>query len=179
MPLSVNEIEHFYSIWFPILNYANRIYRVNDLKSIQAGRRFDLKKVKQISERIHAEKDFFELYLQANPEIPEADKALVIGWKRALHGNFIIERILKRGAMLISDSNEVYQVQPLYTPWDEIFGNAPLPLMIETTLLPFGGAIITDGLFWPFRVYFGPSMRADLKEIYTEARAQNRIHKTL
>lgn len=61
-----------------------------------------------------------------------------------------MERHLKKGSMLISMEDEkVYQVVGIISSLKEMFLYAPMPLMIEATLMPFKDVIITDGLIMP------------------------------
>ena len=42
---------------------------------------------------------------------------------------------------------DVYLVKGLSASFEDMFWDKPLPLMIDATLLPFRGMIVTDGLF--------------------------------
>jgi Domain of unknown function (DUF6398) len=54
-----------------------------------------------------------------------------------------------------------------------------LPRMIKTTLLPFKGRIVYDGLMSGYNVSFGPGIRRSLNEAYREAKAHRGIITTL
>lgn len=52
--------------------------------------------------------------------------------------------------MLISMEDEkVYQVAGIMSSLEEMFQYAPMPLMVEATLIPFRDVIITDGIVMP------------------------------
>lgn len=70
---------------------------------------------------------------------------IISEWKKAVTDGFIVERHLKKGSILISTQNEVYQVCGITLSFEEI-SNMPLPVLLKTTLISFKGVIIYDGL---------------------------------
>jgi hypothetical protein len=63
----------------------------------------------------------------------------------------------------------------LYDPLEEIFSGRPLPILLETVLLPFKGKFIYDGVVRPYNLYFGAGIRSGLKEEYLTAKQNGRI----
>ena len=91
-----------------------------------------------------------------------------------------MERILKKGAILISaEDEEVYQVSGIISTWDEMFGYAHLPLMIQATLIPFEDVIITDGLIQTYNIIIGSNMARSFKTTYMTAKRNGTIHRQL
>lgn len=92
-------------------------------------------------------------------------------WKGCITGRFIIERHLKKGAVFISiDDNSVFLVNGIVSSWEEMLRNAPMPTLLDETLLPFKNAIISDGLVSVMPIIFGLNSKADFKEIYMDAK---------
>ena len=56
-----------------------------------------------------------------------------------------------------------------------MFWYAPLPLLVEATLLPFRDVIITDGLIMPYNMVIGSNMARSFKEGYMEAKKMGRL----
>lgn len=54
-----------------------------------------------------------------------------------------------------------------------------MPQMVEATLLPFQGEIIHDGLVRPYGVCMGKTLADETKNIYLEAKANNKIYTKL
>ena len=62
---------------------------------------------------------------------------------------------------------------------DEDFWGVDLPVLVTSTLIPFKGVIITDGLNARKNVFFGGGVKSMLKETYLKAKSEGRIRKRL
>lgn len=90
---------------------------------------------------------------------------------------FIVDRHLRNGSVLISaDNNEVYIVKGIYSSWREMQEGYPMPQIIEATLIPFGNAIIYNGIVVPSGVCLGRNMSEQSKQIYLAAKKTGRLH---
>ncbi len=67
-----------------------------------------------------------------------------------------------------------YGVVALFDPFEVVIGPY-LPRMIETTLLPFKGRIVYDGLITGFNIFFGGGIKRSLNESYKEAKERSGI----
>ncbi|MBR0316299.1 MAG: hypothetical protein IJQ99_05490 [Synergistaceae bacterium] len=70
---------------------------------------------------------------------------------------------------------DVYLVKGLSASFEDMFWDKPLPLMIDATLLPFRGMIVTDGLFAPYGLIFGKSVRNAFKDVYMKAKKNKTV----
>ncbi|WP_323088531.1 hypothetical protein [Allobaculum sp. JKK-2023] len=77
--------------------------------------------------------------------------------------------------MLILDNDRVYCVSPFVSNWQEMVRDQQLPVMIETTLLPFKNQTTYDGLLRKMPMMFGPGVRSNLKEVYSTVRKAGAI----
>ena len=138
----------------------------------------ELKKL--VSDVLWADVRIIDEYLRNVDGISDSDRELITSWKHCISGQFILERILKKGAILISaEYEEVYQVSGIVSTWDEMFGYARLPLMIRATLIPFGDVIISDGLIQTYNVIIGGNMARSFKDTYMMAKKTGLIHRQL
>ena len=64
-------------------------------------------------------------------------------------------------------------------PFDKMVHPSNLPMYVKTTLLPFKGRIIFDGIFQAYRIHFGGGIKTRLKEEYMTAKQKNRIIESL
>lgn len=103
-------------------------------------------------------------YLERHDEIPHEHKEIIQSWKKHVRGTFVIERHLKKGSILISEDEKVYQVSGIISSLEEMFQYARLPQVVETTLLPFRNVIITDGLFISYDIFIGAIWRECLRK---------------
>lgn len=176
MTLSKEDGELYYELFFPLLDYVNKKYGVKkELKKIENVPGLSLSDIKAVANRMYEDVTVIDEYLTAHDEIPEENKKIIEGWKKCISGRFIIERHLKRGSMLISMEDEkVYQVAGIMSTLEEMFRYAPMPLMVEATLIPFRDVIITDGMIMPYHVIIGGNMARTFKDIYMSAKRMER-----
>lgn len=181
MNLSEDDGKRFYDLWLPLLDYVNEKRGVNSrLRDIGLADYLDPNEVKEVSDVLWADVDLIDEYLIDFEEITDRDRELIMSWKRCVSGRFILERILKKGAILISAENEeVYQASGIISTWDEMFGYARLPLVIQATLIPFEDVIISDGLIQTYNVIIGGNMARAFKDTYMTAKKNGAIHRQL
>lgn len=74
---------------------------------------------------------------------------------------------------------KVYQVAGIMSSLEEMFQYAPMPLMVEATLIPFRDVIITDGIVMPYNVIIGSGMARTFKDVYMSAKKNGEIVKSL
>jgi hypothetical protein len=96
-------------------------------------------------------------------------------WKKVVQGKFHIERYLKKHAIFIAEDNTVYAVSGLYEGFDEMIHKSYLPLLCETSLLPFKGKMVYDGLIRSYSIHFGSGIKSSLKDTYMRAKQNGKI----
>ena len=181
MKLSEEDGKRFYDLWLPLLDYVNEKRGVNsNLRDIRLADYLDPNEVREVSDVLWTDVGLIDEYLNAVDDMGDSDRDLIRSWKRCVSGRFILERILKKGAILISVNDEkVYQVSGIVSTWDEMFGYARLPLMIQATLIPFEGVIISDGLVQTYNVIIGGNMAGMFKGTYMTAKKNGLILSSL
>jgi hypothetical protein len=126
--------------------------------------------------------ELIDEYLALNPEGLSPDElAIVRGWKRFVSGDFVIERLLKKGAVFIGahDPPNVYLVLGLHSAIEEIFPSYGAPYLVKAMLLPFRGRIVYDGLLESYQIIIGPGIKSSLREDYLRARQRGEIIEAL
>ena len=181
MRLSEEDGKRFYDLWLPLLDYVNEKRGVNsNLRDIKLSDCLDPAEVKEVSDVLWADTNLIDRYLNDAEGIADNDRELLKSWEHCVSGQFVLERILKKGAILISVKVEkVYQVSGIISTWDEMFGFMHLPLMINATLLPFEDVIISDGLIQTYNVIIGSNMARRFKDIYLAAKKNGQICRRL
>ncbi len=170
----------FYKLWIPLLNYVNEKKGINpSLSLIDSDKLPYPKNFKEVANALWSETSLIDAYLSENEGLSDEEKEIIRSWKRCLTGTFILERILKKGAILISENEEVYQVSGIISTWEELFGFARLPILIDTTLIPFRNVIITDGLMQSYNIIIGGNMSRGFKEVYMREKNLGKIHSQL
>ena len=174
MILEYSDVELFYELWFPLLDFVNRKYRVcPETEIIDPEEGVDPSVAKAIADYLWTHIEVLEEYL-AVAELPEEYVQIVAGWKRCKPGRYILERHLKKGSVFISaEDGAVYMVKGLFSTWEEMLGEAPV--LLDAVLIPFRDSIISDGLVMPYQIYFGKGARADFREVYMAAKKNQTI----
>ena len=181
MRLSEEDSKLFYKCWLPLLDYVNEQKKVNrNLHNISKATALNPKEVKEVANVLWTNTDLIDSYIAAQDKISDDERDLVLSWKKCVNGLFILERILKKGAMLISmDNREVYQVSGIISSWDEMLGYVRLPMIIDVTIIPFRDVIISDGLVQRYNVSVGGNMAGTFRDVYMHARNAGLIHTRL
>lgn len=181
MTLSKEDGKLFYALWLPLLDFVNEKYEVRkEIGKMEGAGNLNLEDVKAVSDKLCDEISVIDEYLQKHKEFPEEHKSIIKSWQRFKRGRFIMERHLKDGTMMISmEDGNVYQVVGIITSIEEMFYYAPMPLMVEATLMPFRNVIITDGVIMPYNLMLGSNMKKTFKDVYMNAKRAGAIRKTL
>ena len=180
MTLSKEDGQLYYKLWLPLLNYVNQKYKVRkEMGEMASASNLNPEDVKAVANRMYEDLTVIDEYLSLHSELSEEHQKIIAGWKKCISGTFVIERHLKKGSMLFSEDNKVYQVPGIISSLEEMFWYAPLPLLVEATLLPFRDVIITDGLIMPYNMVIGSNMAHSFKDVYMTAKKNGEIIKKL
>lgn len=181
MTLSEKDGKLFYELWFPLLDYVNEKCKVNKrVKNITNAKSLNPKEVKEIADVLWENVTLIDRYLEERGEnLPEDHKEIIVGWKRRVQGNFIMERHLKKGTIFISEDEKVYQVSGIISSWEEMFFSVPLPLFMKATFIPFRDVIISDGLVIPYSIAIGPNMKKQFRDVYMNAKKNGVVTRSL
>jgi hypothetical protein len=118
------------------------------------------------------ELDLIEKFIDENPfGFSEEELKIVQSWHNLVAGKFFIFRDLKKYTVFLSSEVQpiAYGVLALTEPFEDLVGPY-LPVMTETTLLPFKDKIVYDGLLSSFNISFGGGIRRSFKESYEAAK---------
>lgn len=174
MRLDQTDAALFFQLWFPLLDFVNKKYRVcPELKTIDLNQAVDPCDAKAIADYLWSHTGMIEEYLAA-AELPNEYAHIVADWKQCKPGRYILERHLKKGSVFIStEDGTVYMVKGLFSTWTEMLGESPV--LLDAVLIPFRDSIISDGLVVPYCVRFGKEVRDEFKEVYMNAKRNHTI----
>jgi hypothetical protein len=183
MVLSNEQATLFYDLWIPLLDYVNQKYRlVKELYGMNSPKGLPLESVMKITNKLWEDISVIDEYLNLQSKKMTTEQVSIIeGWKRVVHGRFIVERHLKSGSVLVScDRNdEVYCVCGIYSSWREMLEGFPMPQIVQTSLIPFDNVIIHDGIVQPYGICLGKNMADEARQIYLKAKENGYIHKII
>jgi hypothetical protein len=176
MKLSEKDASLFFDLMFPLQFYVNQKKQIlPGVTSLQAYIKLDLQDQAAVRDALWEDPSLIAQYVAENPNKLSTDHlALVESWQLRIVDRFVIERLLKKHAIFIADE-KVYAVLALHNAFDEMIPKEALPVFVETVLLPFGDAIIYDGLIRGGNIMIGPNMAYGFKETYMAAKHKSKI----
>ena len=138
-----------------------------------------MKELKEVANALWEDTGILDEYIKAVSEqdgLSEEDRLVLEGRKHPVSASFVLERHLSKGSIFINpDIGKVYLVKGLTQTWSEMLPRAKPPIVLEATLIPFCGCIISDGLVAPLRVSLGSGYRESFKQLYLEAKQSGKI----
>lgn len=150
------------------------------ISSVEEYAELPTKKKLKVRDTLWERPDLIEAYCQENPNrLAQEELEIIRRWQTLVKGDFFIFRHLKKGSIFISDKDQVYSVQGIMDPLENIMPTYALPQMVQAILLPFKGQIIYDGLLSGYNVSFGGGIKANLKYTYDIAKTKGLIITTL
>jgi hypothetical protein len=179
MLLPLEDVEQFFRLHRALMFYVNQRLRVIDerVASPEAYSGLSPETRFKVHQALLEHMDLIDAFADENPfHFDEADLEIIRSWKHLVSGTFYAFRYLKTHAIFLSSTEPVvaYGVVALFSPFDDVVGPY-LPRMIKTTLLPFKGRIVYDGLVSAYNVTFGAGIKRRLNDNYNEAKARDDI----
>ena len=169
--------KRFFRLFLPLLDHTNRKLKINQLRPLEGPAAMNTGAAMQVAEALWADPSLIDAFLlEQGNAFSHQEQEILRDWKGCVRGRFIVERHLKKGSIMISMENgSVYLVRGIQSSLEEMFSRYSLPLLVEASLLPYKGVIITDGLMGIMDVVLGGGVKKQLKDAYTAAKRQNRI----
>ncbi len=178
MCLPSTQVDQFYRMWLPLLNFVNdHLKVVPSLSGNGTEGSIDVESAIKVRDALWKNVNVLDQFITNNPvHLSPDDLSILDSWRYHRQGSFIIFKALKKHAILISQDKkeEVYAVKGIKSSMEELFGPY-LPMMIECVLLPFQDEIITDGLFRTYNITFGSGIKRRLKGVYDDAKERGDI----
>jgi hypothetical protein len=175
MQLPFEELEQFFRLHRSLLFYVNQKVRVTDepVATPEAIVALPPETRYKVHNALQDHRELIDAFADENPfQFGEAEIDIIRSWKHLVSGTFYAFRQLKTYMVFLSTTEPVvaYGVLALFEPFEAFFGSH-LPRMLKTTLLPFKGRIVYDGIVSAYNITFGPGIRRRLNQEYKVAKA--------
>ncbi|MGA8348749.1 MAG: DUF6398 domain-containing protein, partial [Isosphaeraceae bacterium] len=174
MQLPLEDVELFFRLHRSLMFFVNQRLNVIDEKIATPDAYSALPPTTRI--KVHKvlleHMDLIDAFANENPfGFDETDLEIVRSWKHLVAGTFYAYRQLQQYMVFLSSTEPViaYGVVALFDPFEVVIG-PHLPRMVKTTLLPFQGRIVYDGLVTGYNMTFGSGVRRRLNDSYKEAK---------
>lgn len=175
MKLSKKDVDLFYRLYYPLLVYVNKKFKIIEgIDSPEDLKKFSIKKIYKVRDRLYKHPELINSFITENPLNFSANELKIISsWKELVKGKFLIFRYLKNYTVFLDtdESPKAYGVFALNTAFEEMVGSC-LPAMVEAVLLPFNGKIVYDGILFPYSMTFGGGIRRSFNDAYQEAKSR-------
>lgn len=182
MNLPDTDIPLFYKLYPSLLFFVNeKFHVVPGLSTPEEMRQSGHEQVYKVAQKLYDNIHTIDDFIKENPfDFPTDELEIVASWKHFIRGRFYVYSHLKKYTVFLSSDEPVkaYGVYSLVDPIEDVIGPY-LPVLVQTTLLPFKGKIVYDGVFMCSQVTFGSGYRAGLKEAYQEAKGRYGIVESL
>ena len=183
MLLSPEDAEQFIRLHQTLLFYINQRLKVvaEPVPTLEAYKDLPAEVRMKVHKAAAEHPELIDDFLDEDPfHLDEAEREIVRSWKHEVSGTFYAFRQLKDYMVFLSAEEPViaYGVVALIDPFDDILG-PDLPRMVKTSLLPFKGRIVYNGMMSGYNISFGPGIRRRLNESYKQAKAIRGIITTL
>ena len=174
MQLSLEDADLFFRLHRSLMFFVNQRLHVIDetVATPEAYARLAPESRFKVHQALLEHRDLIDAFADENPfGFDEAEREIVRLWKHLVTGTFYAYRPLQNYMVFLSTTDPViaYGVIALFDPFERVIGPY-LPRMLETTLLPFKGRIVYDGLVSSYNITFGSGIRRRLNESYKEAK---------
>jgi hypothetical protein len=179
MQLTLDDVAQFFRLHRALMFYVNQKLEVIDTKVSTPEKYSSLPPETRIKvhEALLAHIELVDAFADENPfSFDQAELEIVRSWKHLVTGKFYVFRHLSNYTVFLSTMEPAiaYGVLALFDPFEAVIG-PDLPRMIKTTLLPFKGQIVYDGLVTNYNIIFGPGVKRRLNENYKEVKARSGI----
>ena len=174
MQLPLDDVDLFFRLHRGLMFFVNRKLRVLDRKvaTPEAYSGLPPEARVEVHKALLDHTDLIDAFADENPfGFDETGLEIVRSWKNLVTGTFYAFRQLRDSMIFLSSTEPVvaYGVVALFDPFEAVVGPY-LPRMINTTLLPFKGRIVYDGLITGYNVTFGGGIKRRLNEDYMDAK---------
>jgi len=179
MLLEPQDVELFFKLHRTLMFFVNQRLKVlpDDIASPEKFSSLSPNVRLKVRDAFLAHTDLIQSFVDGNPaHFSDDELDIVRSWQHVVPGTFYILRELAKYTVFLSTDNPqiAYGVLALTDPFDLLIGR-PLPIMVQTVLLPFKDKIVYDGLMTSRNISFGPGIRRSFNESFKEAKARHGI----
>ena len=154
--LSKKDAELFYKIYFGLLEYTNQKYKIKEHFKIYNHIHIDPSKMNDIIDKFWEEKEQLVLeFCKINPyRFSQEELELADAFKKGIRNIFVIARYELEDTAFIGE-DRIYMVKGIHDNIDEIISYKQLPYVVMTSIIPFKGNLIYDGIIQGTNIKMG------------------------
>lgn len=168
--LSKKDAQLYYKLYFGLLDFTNKKYNIKLNYSIRKKKGINPYDIQDIVKKFWECKDnIIDEFCCVNPyRFNKEELDIIKGFKKGFRDNFVmVEHTEEYTAFM--NMNKVYMIKGITSNIDETISNDLLPTFVETSILPFKGYLIYDGLLMSYPINFGPGFYRAVSNDYNKA----------
>jgi hypothetical protein len=177
MKLPITQINRFYDLWLPLLDFTNQRLRVFSKKQMDCIQEFeDPQSENQLRDALWNNDWILEEFISQNPaKYSPEDLATVSEWRNFKYGDFTLIKVVYGLGIFVSheEPHEYYSVYPLYSDFKELLSD--IPMLVRTAIIPYGNVLVYDGSLASYAIHFGQGIRKMLENGYISAKERGLI----
>lgn len=165
--LSKKDTKLFYKIYFALLEFTNKKYKMNSHTKIYNHNGINPYEIKDIVDKYWENKDSITLeFCLVNPYRFNEEELKITGeFRKGIRSMFIISRYeLEYTAFMQRD--KIYMIKGLNDNIDNIIPYDKLPQVVVTSLIPFKGNLVYDGMLLGMNIKIGNEFDEMLEREY-------------
>lgn len=165
--LSEEDAKLFYKVYFALLEFTNKKYKINNSIKIYKQESINQLDVIDIIDKYWENKEqITSEFCKSNPfKFNEEELKLTLEFKKGIRGIFIICKFEKEYTAFFNE-DKIYMVKGIDTNIDEIISYSDLPYLVITTIIPFKDNLVYDGFLPNFSIDLGDDFGEQLEKEY-------------
>lgn len=166
--LNAKDARLFYKIYFALLEFTNKEYKINPRLKVYKQHRFNPNELNPIIEKFWDNKEkIVSSFCAANPYKFNNDEIKITNeFKKGIRGTFIIAKYEKDYTAFMS-TDRIYMVKGLNDNIDKFLPYTELPCMCTATIIPFKTQLVYDGVISGTDIDFGNEFEEVVKRTYS------------
>ncbi len=154
--ISKKDVKLFYKIYFALLEFTNKKYKMNNKVKIYNHNGINPYEIKDIVDKYWENKDTVTLeFCLANPyKFNKEELKLASEFKKGIRSMFFISRYEVEYTAFM-EKDKIYMVKGLNDNIDNIIPYKELPYITITSIIPFKGNLVYDGMLLGIDIKMG------------------------
>lgn len=165
--LNQKDVRLFYDLYFGLLDYTNQKYNIKPNYKIYKRKGINPNDIIEIVLKFWENKEtIVDEFCKENPfRFNKEERNLVKEFKKGIRETFTLANYEEEYTALMTD-NKIYMIKGLNDNLDNIIPYENLPQIIITSIIPYKGYLVYDGIIQSYPISFGPGINQIVEEQY-------------
>lgn len=167
--LSPKDADLFYKIYFALLEFTNNKYKIKPNLKIYNQIHINPSNIIDIIGKLWEEKDkVISEFIKINPyKFNKEELKITEEFKNGVRNLYIIAKFENEYTAFMTDE-KIYMVKGVNDNLDNVISYKDLPVITTTTIIPFKGYLIYDGILNSYNINMGASFSEMIEKDYNK-----------